>query len=304
MALINPLTGVMAGTGAAPSKRGSSRAPKPSPSLVPKVAAIVEKRHAALTAESQAQGAEFDRWTQAMKGSATAQAPALDPIEPMPANHIAPKEFSGFTGTVVALAALASLSSREPLTAALNALSAGVRGYAQGNLEAGKREMARWSAETQRAIALNKQQLEAYQGVLENNRLSIAKKMAEIKIKALEFRDHMTLQSIESRDLSTWVTAMDARATLGSHLQLWGLKLSAGPKDVQAFKYYDSLDPAKQASFLTYLRAMHPSMATAIAEYAQRGAWQAAHPQEPYPGNTQAPGAHTYSTPDLSSQLP
>ena len=121
------------------------------------------------------------------------------------------QELSGLFSALLALAAFSGKASRQPLTAALNAMTGMAQGWASGNKEMADQSYKVWDAETKKAIAQNKTMLDSYNRVLKRMDLSITEKDQMIRLIATEHQDQLALEALDKQGLEYLAKLADAQ---------------------------------------------------------------------------------------------
>jgi hypothetical protein len=116
-----------------------------------------------------------------------------------------------FQSPAVILAALGSLFTRAPLTAAMKAGASAMEGFHAGDKEVAGLHMEQWKANVDYAIKQNQVEMSRYQAIMENSRLSIADKQARMQAIAAANQDQMMMAAMASGNVQRVFEIMHAR---------------------------------------------------------------------------------------------
>lgn len=132
-------------------------------------------------------------------------APELPGQTPMPqapaAPGIDPKEMTETLSLITALAALGGALTRQPLTAALNNFSAGVKGLVTGNQMAFQNSIKEFETNLQKARNENEATWKRYQAAREKYKADIAGLQQELKLIAAETQSPIDLEMATRGDV-------------------------------------------------------------------------------------------------------
>lgn len=105
-----------------------------------------------------------------------------------PKEELVPKAeaFRKFLPVIAAFAALGTIASRGNITVGIQALAGGLQGLMEGNRLKYEEAYNTWKSTTQAAIEDNKVRVQTMQDVLNDRRLTVAQKVALLKVQATE----------------------------------------------------------------------------------------------------------------------
>ena len=114
--------------------------------------------------------------------------PKMDDLPPMPQpQNTSPLQIWG--SAAMAMAAIGSLLTRQPLTTALNSAAAVMKSYKQGDIETANAEFARWKVSTDNAIKIHNFQMEMYKSALQKASTDERTALAELRAYAASNHD-------------------------------------------------------------------------------------------------------------------
>ena len=105
--------------------------------------------------------------------------------QPLPENtakHLDPKELNDTASMYMTLGALAGLLTRQPMTAALNNMSAAMEGVQKGDQEQFDRAYGEYQDNFKKAMAANKSMLDEREKIIKDRSLSLTAKEAQLKL--------------------------------------------------------------------------------------------------------------------------
>lgn len=140
----------------------------------------------------------------ASKGPEQAALPEND------AKHIDPKQMSSFFSTFLTLGALGGLLTRAPMTAALNNMTAAMKGLQEGDDEQFKRSTDEFNANYAKAAAANKAKLDAFDKVFNDKTKTIAQKIEEAKLVFHQYGDQLNVLNAQQGNQRAMFQSMDA----------------------------------------------------------------------------------------------
>lgn len=155
-----------------------------------------------------------DQATTALQQEISQPLPKTPTLEPVPQFHpkqITPEETQSFVAISTALAALASLATRAPLTSALNAAGAAMEGFHKGALDQANLDLKNFKTQADAAVARNNQQLQQYDAVLKNRNLAMSQKMSMLRVIAAKEQDEIALAQLKSQDLRSFLELQQKR---------------------------------------------------------------------------------------------
>lgn len=164
----------------------------------PQIDSALDSRQKEIGALDERLGPLRQNVDQAVTGVQQAGAQAMPPVPDLqPTPKYIPKELSqetmvNFGSLAMAFAALAGMRTRQPLTAAMNAAGAAMNGFSQGNIAQVKQDLEVFKAQSDSALASNRQMLAQYESILSNRRLTFAEKMAEYRMAADRYGDEIS----------------------------------------------------------------------------------------------------------------
>lgn len=107
----------------------------------------------------------------------------------------------GWISTIGVLGAIGSMFTRRPMTNSMNAAAAALNSMKAGEAEDFKNKMEAWKTENDNAFKLLDYQQNIYKSILENDRLSVEEKRAEIGAHASAFKDDIAADHMKNSDL-------------------------------------------------------------------------------------------------------
>jgi|SRR5580658_180391 hypothetical protein len=166
---------------------------------------VAEETTAKLKA-SQAQHEQMAQQRTAIPG-----APKLQNVPQPPPKFEYQDTMQVFQSPAVLLAALGSVFTRAPLTAAMKAGAAAMEGFHNGQKEVADLHLEQWKAATDYAIKQNQVEMQRYNAIMENSRLSIADKQARMQAIAAANQDQMMIAATSSGNVQRTFEIMHAR---------------------------------------------------------------------------------------------
>jgi hypothetical protein len=131
--------------------------------------------------------------------------PKLAPLPQFQPRQVSPEDAQQFMGLSLAVASLAALATRRPLTTALNSAASAMDGFRQGNLEQGKRDIENFNTQYNAAYRQNAQMLQEYNTILQNQQFSIQQKMQMLQVVAGRERDEIALAQLQTGNLRSFL---------------------------------------------------------------------------------------------------
>lgn len=129
------------------------------------------------------------------------KAPEQKPKNPMEA----------FQNPAVWLALLASAFTRAPMTAALNAGAAAMKGFREGDVQEMQRKREEWKDKTAQALEQNRIETERYQAAWKKADRNVAQAMAAMQAEAASFKDDAMLSVLRKGDPEMIMKLMEGR---------------------------------------------------------------------------------------------
>lgn len=134
-----------------------------------------------------------DKLTGIKKQTDALEPPKLDDMPPPP-KPVNTDPVQVWGSTAMALAALGSLMSRQPLTTALNASAAVMQAYKKGDVDQANAEYARWKVATDNAIKVHKFEMDSYKAAISKAGVDEKGAVAEFTAHAKAFADETAAQ--------------------------------------------------------------------------------------------------------------
>ncbi len=152
-----------------------------------------------------------------------ARAPADPVLTELPKNfaHLAmpEKEMNDSLQTMFLLSAIGGAMTRQPMTAALNAFAGAMKGMAEGDAVAYKREHETFDRNLKLATEKNKEALEAYKLAFEKHKGDLTATLQEVQLKATAFRDSATAALARAGNAKAVMAQMAALANTDTKTQ-------------------------------------------------------------------------------------
>lgn len=126
------------------------------------------------------------------------------------AKHMTPEDMSSAFTTFMALGALGGLLTRQPMTAALNNMTAAMKGLHDGDQEQYKRATEEFNNNYSKAVATNKSKLDEYEKIFKNKESSIAEKVREATMIAKQYGDELTVANLQHGNMKDVFKNMEA----------------------------------------------------------------------------------------------
>ena len=125
---------------------------------------------------------------------------------------------SAFTTVMGAFAALAPLFTRRPLINTLTSFSGVIKGYESKRKQEQDYEMKRFDASYKEAMEKHKEQMDQYNAVLNDRKLSVDEKIAQLQAIGNATRDEVMLGQLEQGGVKAVAGLLAERARLGEML--------------------------------------------------------------------------------------
>lgn len=119
----------------------------------------------------------------------------------------------------VALAALASRRTADPMATMFSAAGSAMTAYQQGQFEQAAQQREIYKQSMDRALAQNDQELRKYSATIEGNRDSESRLMDEIHAVAMEHQDDVSRATLEQNGVKAWYEMMQMRIQAAETLQ-------------------------------------------------------------------------------------
>lgn len=120
---------------------------------------------------------------------------------------MSPKELNDSVSILFTLAALGGAMTRHPMTAALNAFSAGLKGLHEGDQEVFKREAETFDRQLKLATEKSREAGDRYRSIIEKGKGDLQSIENELRLAALEFNDTVTLATVDMKSGKDMVAA-------------------------------------------------------------------------------------------------
>lgn len=151
---------------------------------------------------------------QKLQGMQAPQPPRLQNIPQAPKQDYADM-FQAFQNPAVALAALGSLATRAPLTAAFKAGAAALDGFHQGNKQAMEQNYRNFKEQLDVALKQNDVEIERYKEVYDKYKGDMTKLLAEMHGAATIFKDEQTLEQLKQGNVEVTYGLQQKKAEFG-----------------------------------------------------------------------------------------
>lgn len=148
-----------------------------------------------------------DRFSKASAEQAALQPPPETKLPTFEHKGMSPEELNSSVMTLFTLAAIGGAMTRAPMTAALNAFAAGIKGLHEGDQELFKRESATFDRELKLATEKSREAGDRYRSIIEKGKGNLQAIENELRIAALEFNDTVTLATLDMKSGKEMVTA-------------------------------------------------------------------------------------------------
>ena len=127
--------------------------------------------------------------------------------------------FGWFTAAAV-LGSLAGARSRQGATAALNAFSGMMNGFAKGDLTLFEQKYKEWEANSERARELNARAVNEYKAIMNNKQLGLDVQANLMQMTASKFKDQSMANTAQLRDIERMTQLMNAQDRADDRLKL------------------------------------------------------------------------------------
>jgi hypothetical protein len=117
----------------------------------------------------------------------------------------------GYLGSMVALGAFAGLAIRNAGNAPLNAFAGAAKGWNEGNMTAYKNATAEWEQKNRQLQEINRQQLEKYRTIMQNDNLGIDDQMNMMQMAAAENKDRIMYDQSKAKNFNGIAQALAMR---------------------------------------------------------------------------------------------
>lgn len=135
--------------------------------------------------------------------------PQLQSLPVFQPREITGQEKTQFAGVVAAIAGLAGLATRAPLTAALNSAGAAMEGYNKGSIQQADLDLKNFNMQMVRAKEQNDQTMQQYNAVMENKKYSLSQKMQLWRVIAAEKQDVLAQAALDKGDIRMFLDRND-----------------------------------------------------------------------------------------------
>jgi hypothetical protein len=153
------------------------------------------------------------------------------PLPENTARHIDPQQMSDAFSAFTTLGALAGLLSKTPMTAALNNMTAAIKGVQEGDDAQYQRSYKEFQDNYKKAMATNKARLEEYNRIFSDTKITLDEKMREIGLVAAKHGDELTRAEVANQTPKGVLEAIKAgqKATENAQKQydIWAEKNQA-----------------------------------------------------------------------------
>jgi hypothetical protein len=126
------------------------------------------------------------------------------------AKHLNPEQLSNQYSAFMALGALAGLLTRAPMTAALNNMTAAINGVQKGDLDQFDKNFKEWQTNYKVATDKNKAYLEEYNRVMDNKKLTLDEKTAQLKLIDLKYQNNSMIALHSKQNYGDTIKAFEA----------------------------------------------------------------------------------------------
>lgn len=128
-----------------------------------------------------------------------AKGPDQVPLPENTARHIDPQQMTEAFSAFSALGALAGLLSKAPMTAALNNMTAAIKGVQEGDDAQYQRSYKEFQDNYKKAMDTNKARLDEYNRIFSDTKMTLDEKMREIGLVAAKHGDELTRAEIANQ---------------------------------------------------------------------------------------------------------
>jgi hypothetical protein len=136
------------------------------------------------------------------------------------------------------LGLLGSMFTRRPLVTAMNAASAAIKGYAEGDKDAAERAHKSWKDSLEQAVAQNQAEMDQYNVLLQDSKLSMDERAAQLQAIAAQNNDQNMLAALRSGEPQMAFEILDGRQKAAQSLS--GMLIQA-----QQFEQSQALERAR-----------------------------------------------------------
>ena len=126
------------------------------------------------------------------------------------ARHLDQKQLSDSFSSFMALGALAGLLSKAPMTAALNNMTGAIKGVQEGDEQQYQQHYKEFQQNYQKAVDINKEKLEEYTKVFNNNKMSLDEKIRQSAQIANKYGDELVRAEASRQNYKGIQSALDA----------------------------------------------------------------------------------------------
>lgn len=116
-----------------------------------------------------------------------------------------------FQSGATILGLLGSMFTRKPLVTAMNAASAAIKGYAEGDKDAAERAHKSWKDSLEQAVQQNQTEMDQYNLLLQDSKLSIDDRAAQLQALAASNNDENMLAALRSGEPQMAFQILDGR---------------------------------------------------------------------------------------------
>lgn len=129
--------------------------------------------------------------------------PQYQDVKPPPQKTAMSKDLSVYMSLMMVVAGIGAMKARTSAITGLTAMAGAMDGLKQGNDEAWKRNVELWKEANNTIIQSNKIKNDSYKAVLENQKLDLDVKVAQLQALAAQHQDQIAYESARRGDLVT-----------------------------------------------------------------------------------------------------
>ena len=248
--------------------------------------------------------AEYDpvmRQTSALLARKAPDQPKLEKQPDAPKQNLSEGAAEWMQAATV-ISAIAGAFTRRSATNALTAFAGAVNGFKQGKLDVYEQNYKTWQAESKKISENNSLVMQQYQATLNERKMDIDQKMAQIQLISARYHDPIMAQAAAAKNYTAVAQILEradanqkkmdqAYATMVSKHDEFVEKLAQEVKtksppigSEQWFAWYSSMDPAARAKYDAVLKMIHPG--TNLGDILAAGAKPAAPAAAPAADST------------------
>ena len=139
--------------------------------------------------------------------------------------QVGSEEMFNFAGIAMGLAAIASTVVKGDITLALTAAGSAIKGFTDGNIAQAKLDVEQFNTKLKAVQAANATQLQEYDRVMQDRKLTLSQKQAQLSALAHQYQDEIGIAALRQGDLKFLLDRQDKIRNANNQLEMKKLQM-------------------------------------------------------------------------------